>query len=64
MKIRALAEMLGRQDVDGLRIRLGLSPRRDVKIVDNKTGRETVRYTRESLPLHPPIRRIFFFQSK
>jgi hypothetical protein len=41
MKIRALADMLGRQDVDGLRIRLGVSAMRDVKIVDNKTGRET-----------------------
>jgi hypothetical protein len=30
MKIKALAEMLGRQDVDGLGIRLGLSAMKDV----------------------------------
>jgi hypothetical protein len=41
MKIKSLAEMLGRQDVDGLGIRLGLSAMKDVKIVDNKTGKET-----------------------
>ncbi len=41
MKIKALAEMLGRQDVDGLGIRLGLSAMKDVKIADNKTGKET-----------------------
>jgi hypothetical protein len=32
MKIKALAETLGRQDVDGLGIRLGLSAMKDVNV--------------------------------